>query len=142
MNKREIAKETKKLANNENARLQVTKRLHGLGYNTYLTYGNDYFKEDEDERTLGFIDHPMSIAQVLEWLSDRQYIEDQIRQARQAAAGIEKPKIKGQHGGARPGGGRKPLPAKERRLQRNFYLNEEDFKKVKKYIDQLHAEKA
>ena len=53
----------------------------------------------------------------------------------------EEDKPKAQRGGARPGSGRKPIPLKERRLQRNFYLNDEDFKKVKKFVEQLQKEK-
>lgn len=71
MTKRELAKETKQLANNENARLQVTKC--GRGYNAYLTYTNEYFQDDADEKTLGFINHPMTLKQVTEWLYDVEY---------------------------------------------------------------------
>ena len=138
MNKREIAKETKRITS-PNARLQVTKRLHGLGYNAYLTYNNEYFKDDKDEKTIGFIDQPMSIAQVLEWLDNIDYLDKQLLRGKKES---KENKPKGQHGGPRPGSGRKPIPLKDRRLQRTFYLNEEDFQKVNKFIDQLHAGKA
>ena len=44
-------------------------------------------------------------------------------------------------GGARPGSGRKPVPLKERKLQRSFYLNEEEYKKVKRFIDDMRSGK-
>ena len=48
---------------------------------------------------------------------------------------------KSQRGGSRPGSGRKPVPLKERRLQRNYYLNEEEFKKVNAFIEQMRSKK-
>ena len=45
-------------------------------------------------------------------------------------------------GGVRPGSGRKPVPLKDRKLQRAFYLNEEEYKKVKKFIDDMRSGKA
>ncbi len=48
-----------------------------------------------------------------------------------------KPTVK--RGGARPGSGRKPVPLKERRLQRSYYLNEEEFKKVNAFIEQMRS---
>ena len=65
---RELAKATKELRNNENMRLQVTKA--GRSYRTYRCYGNDWFQDNADEKTLGFITYPMTVAQVREWLSD------------------------------------------------------------------------
>lgn len=47
----------------------------------------------------------------------------------------------GTRGGARPGSGRKPVPLKERRFQRNYYLNEEEFKKVNAFIERMRAGK-
>ena len=71
MNKRDIARESKKLANNENARLQVTRNKNGKGFNTYLTYQNEWFQDSADEETIGFIDYPMTLKQVNEWLEDQ-----------------------------------------------------------------------
>ena len=51
----------------------------------------------------------------------------------------EKPK--GKAGGARPGSGRKPVPLKERRLQRSFYLNEEEYQKVKRFVGDMRSGK-
>jgi len=73
--KADIARESKKLANNENARLQVTRRTYGKanrGYNIYLTYQNEWFKDNADEETVGFIDYPMTLDQVKEWLEDQE----------------------------------------------------------------------
>ena len=70
MNKRDIARETKRLSNNENARLQITKRKNG-GYNAYLAYGNNWYIDDADENTIGFIYQPMTIKGVSEWLAER-----------------------------------------------------------------------
>lgn len=70
MNIRDIARETKRLSNNESARLQITKRKNG-GYNAYLAYGNEWYKDDTDEQTIGFIDQPMTIKGVGEWLAER-----------------------------------------------------------------------
>jgi hypothetical protein len=67
MNKADIARESKKLANNDNSRLQVTRKKNGRGYNTYLTYKNEWFKDDADEETIGFISYPMTLKQVKEW---------------------------------------------------------------------------
>ena len=67
MNKADIARESKKLANNDNSRLQVTRKKNGRGYNTYLTYQNAWFKDDADEETIGFISSPMTLKQVKEW---------------------------------------------------------------------------
>lgn len=66
MTKRELARETKRVAGNPDARLQVT--MVGRGYNAYLVYGNDYFQDYPEERTIGFIKHPMTLKQVTEWL--------------------------------------------------------------------------
>ena len=67
MNKADIARESKKLANNDNSRLQVTRKKNGRGYNTYLTYKNEWFKDDADEETIGFIFFPMTLKQVKAW---------------------------------------------------------------------------
>ena len=53
----------------------------------------------------------------------------------------EEEKQKGTHGGPRPNSGRKPIPLKERRLQRTWYLNEEEFKKVNNFIKKMRNEK-
>ncbi len=66
---RELARETKRVAGNPNARLQVTEC--GRGYKAYLTYTNEWFQDAEDERTIGFIDHPMTIKQTREWVLDK-----------------------------------------------------------------------
>jgi len=68
MTQRELARETKRITS-PNARLQVTEC--GRGYNAYLTYTNEWFQDAEDERTIGFIDHPMTIKQVHEWILDK-----------------------------------------------------------------------
>ena len=68
MNKRELAKETKRIGANPDARLQVAKC--GRGYNAYLTYKNEWFADDPDEKTIGFICQPMTLAQVTRWLQD------------------------------------------------------------------------
>ena len=70
MNKRELARETKQISNNPNLRIQVAERKNGKGFNTYRVYGNDYFQDDADEKTIGFISEPMTQAQVNEWLTD------------------------------------------------------------------------
>ena len=44
-------------------------------------------------------------------------------------------------GGARPGSGRKPIPLKERKLQRAWYLNEEEYKKVNAFVKRMRAGK-
>ena len=69
MTKRELARETKRLAGNPNARLQVTE--YGRGYNAYLTYTNEWFQDDPDERTIGFITEPMTNKQVNEWILEK-----------------------------------------------------------------------
>ena len=66
---RELARETKRVAGNPNARLQVTEC--GRGYNAYLTYTNEYFQDYPEERTIGFITHPMTIKQTREWVLDK-----------------------------------------------------------------------
>lgn len=70
MNKRDIARATKELANNENAQIQVTKV--GRSYRTYKVYGNEFFKEDAGETTIGFINYPMTARQVGEWLEEQE----------------------------------------------------------------------
>lgn len=67
MNKRELAKETKRITS-PNSRLQVTKC--GRGYNAYLTYKNEWFQDNPDEKTIGFIYQQMSLAKVTRWLQD------------------------------------------------------------------------
>ena len=64
-----LARETKTLSNNSSARLQVTKVKRG--YNAYRVYGNDYYKDDPGETTIGFINYPMTINQVKEWLEEQ-----------------------------------------------------------------------
>lgn len=65
MNKRELARETKKLANNPNARLQVTQTQKG--FRAYTVYGNERFQDDADEVTVGFIREPMTLKQLETW---------------------------------------------------------------------------
>ena len=67
MNKRELARETKRITS-PNARLQVTKC--GRGYNAYLTYQNEWFQDDPDEKTIGFINSAMTLKQVNAWLRE------------------------------------------------------------------------
>ena len=64
MNKKDIARESKKIK--KNARLQVTKC--GRGYNAYIVSSKRQLKDTENEKTLGFITEPMTQAQVYEWL--------------------------------------------------------------------------
>ena len=71
MNKADIARESKRLANNENSKLQVARNKNGKGYNTYLTYDNDWFQDSKDEVTIGFIYRPMTLKQVKEWFAWR-----------------------------------------------------------------------
>ena len=66
MNKRELARETKRLSHNPNSRLQVAKC--GRGYNAYLTYTNEYFQDAKGEKSIGFIYFPMTVKQLNEWL--------------------------------------------------------------------------
>ena len=70
MNKIDLARESKTLSNNSGTRLQVTKTKKG--YNAYRVYGNEYFKDDENETTIGFITYPMKIWQVKEWLEEQE----------------------------------------------------------------------
>lgn len=74
MNKRELARETKQIGNNPNLRIQVAERKNGKGFNTYRVYGNEYFKDDADEKTIGFISEPMTQAQVNEWLTEHKSV--------------------------------------------------------------------
>lgn len=39
---------------------------------TYKVYGNDYFKDGAGEITIGFINYPMTIKQVSEWLEEQE----------------------------------------------------------------------
>lgn len=66
--KADIARESKRLANNPNARLQVTQKLKGRGFNVYMTYRNEWFKDDAYEKTIGFIDEPLTLKEVNRWL--------------------------------------------------------------------------
>ena len=45
-----------------------------------------------------------------------------------------------QRGGARAGAGRKPVPVKNRRLQRAFYLTEAEYKKVAEFIEWMRRD--
>lgn len=65
MNKRELARETKKLANNPNARLQVTQTKRG--FRAYTVYGNEHFEDDADEVTIGFIHQPLTLKELGQW---------------------------------------------------------------------------
>ena len=69
MNKRELARETKKLANNPNARLQVTQTKRG--FRAYTVYGSEHFEDDADEVTIGYISEPLTYKQVEYWLRMR-----------------------------------------------------------------------
>ena len=68
MTTRELARETKRISSPD-ARLQVTEC--GRGYNAYLAYGNDYYQDAPDERTIGFIYKPMTIKETREWLLEK-----------------------------------------------------------------------
>ena len=68
MDKKEIARETKKLKKNQ--RLQVTRA--GRGYQAYLLRGNKQVKLPEGEQVLGVIEGSMTIAQVTEWLAEKE----------------------------------------------------------------------
>lgn len=71
--KRELAKASKQINNNPNLRIQVTQRTWGKanrGYNIYRVYGNEWFQDDANEKTIGFITEPMTLAQINEWLTD------------------------------------------------------------------------
>ena len=74
MNKRELARESKQIRNNPHMRIQVAEKVGG-GFNTYRVYDNDWFDDNEDENTIGFIDEPMTIAQVGEWLESLKAID-------------------------------------------------------------------
>ena len=65
---RELAKASKEINNNSNLRIQVAEREDGKGFNTYRCYGNEYFQDAKDEKTIGFITEPMTLAQTEEWL--------------------------------------------------------------------------
>ena len=66
---RELAKASKQINNNPDMRIQVAERKDGNGYNTYRCYGNEYFKDNEDEITIGFINQPLTLKGVEEWLA-------------------------------------------------------------------------
>ena len=65
---RELAKVTKQCNSHPDMWIQVAERKDGKGFNTYRCYGTEWFKDDEDERTIGFIHQPMTFKEVEEWL--------------------------------------------------------------------------
>ena len=65
--KTDIARESKRLVNNPNARLQITQKLKGRGFNIYMTYDNEWFEDGADERTVGFIHEPLTVKEVNQW---------------------------------------------------------------------------
>ena len=65
---RELARASKECNNNPNVRIQVAERKDGKGFNTYRCYGNEYFQDGEDERTIGFMHSPMTYKEVEDWL--------------------------------------------------------------------------
>ena len=92
--KRDIARESKQLDENTDKKLQITKRTWGKanrGYNIYRVYGNEYFQDDADERTIGFINYPMTLKQVEEWLEHRK--EEVIREEQIVAEWRKKSRI-------------------------------------------------
>ena len=68
---RELAKASKQINNHPDMRIQVAERHDGKGFNTYRCYGNDYFQDDKDETTIGFISEPLTFKQVEYWLRMR-----------------------------------------------------------------------
>jgi len=74
MNKRDLARESKQINNNPHMRIQVAEKVGG-GFNAYRVYDGDWFEDNEDETTIGFIDYPMTIAQVSEWLGSLKAID-------------------------------------------------------------------
>ena len=71
MNIRELARESKKVNNNPDLRLQVTHKVGAktnTGFSTYRVYGNERFQDDADEYTIGFIYNPMTIKDTERWL--------------------------------------------------------------------------
>ena len=71
MNIRELARESKKVNNHPDLRLQVTHTIGAktnTGFNTYRVYGNERFQDNNDEYTIGFIDSPMTIRETEGWL--------------------------------------------------------------------------
>ena len=65
MDKKEIARESKKLKKNH--KLIVTRV--GRGYWAYLVRGSKPVQVPDNERIMGVIDGPMTVAQVTEWLA-------------------------------------------------------------------------
>lgn len=68
---RELARASKQISNNPNLRVQVAERKDGKGFNTYRVYGNEYFNDDPDEMTIGYISEPLTYKQVEYWLRMR-----------------------------------------------------------------------
>ena len=92
--KRDIARESKQLDENSDKKLQITERTWGKanrGYNIYRVYGNEHFQDDADERTVGFINYPMTLKQVEEWLEQRR--EEAIREEQIVAVWRKKSRI-------------------------------------------------
>ena len=71
---RELAKASKEINNNSNLRIQVAEREDRKGYNTYRCYGNEYFQDSHDEKTIGFITEPMTLKQIDGWLEDHKSV--------------------------------------------------------------------
>lgn len=71
---RELARASKQISNNPNLRVQVAERKDGKGFNTYRVYGNEYFNDDPDEMTIGYISEPLTYKQVGEWLRDHKSV--------------------------------------------------------------------
>lgn len=68
---KELARASKQINNNPNVRIQVAERKDGKGFNTYRCYGNEYFPDDADEMTIGFISEPLTFKQTEYWLRMR-----------------------------------------------------------------------
>lgn len=45
------------------------------------------------------------------------------------------------HGGARARAGRKPIPDDQKKKQRNFYLTDDEYTQVRKFVDELIAKR-
>lgn len=72
---KELARASKQINNNPNVRIQVAERKDGKGITTYRCYGNDYFQDDKDETTIGFISEPLTYKEVEDWLFQRQKMD-------------------------------------------------------------------
>lgn len=72
---KELARASKQINNNPNVRIQVAERKDGKGFNTYRCYGNEYFRDGEDETTIGFISEPLTYKEVEDWLFQLQKMD-------------------------------------------------------------------